>query len=264
MAKQDLLLIHGTWGNGGNWGDFGLELEQRGFHVHRPTLRYHGNPKEVDIWSNAQKIGRLGLLDYVHDLGALVETMQTPPIIVGHSLGALIAQLLAARVQHRGQILLGTAPAWGMRTTDLTPLLIWLRYLPQWLGRRPMYPVSKKVWDKYLVNTLPHDISDPFYDTLCAESGTAYRQMVLWFLDPRRQSKVDYQASDSPVLVVAGSADKCTVPRLNKVTADRYGERGTYVEIPGADHMMTAGPALTLTLQAIDNWLDQHDLTAAT
>ena len=76
--------------------------------VHRPTNRHHGHPHEVDIWSNAQKIAKLGLLDYVADLTSLVETMETPPIIVGHSIGALLAQLLAARVPNRGVILLGT------------------------------------------------------------------------------------------------------------------------------------------------------------
>jgi pimeloyl-ACP methyl ester carboxylesterase len=261
--QQDLLLIHGTWGNGENWGDFGTELEARGFRVHRPTLRHHGHPERAGIWSNAQKIAKLGLLDYVADLKALVETMETPPIIVGHSVGALLAQLLAARVPNRGVILLGTAPAWGFFNLDPTGMAIWARYIPQWLGAKPMYPVSKRVWDKYICNTLPRELGDPFYDTLCAESGTAYRQMVLWFLDPKRHAKVDYDAVDAPVLVVAGAEDKCTVPRLSRVTARKYGQQATYVEIPNSDHMMVAGPALPKTLAAIDGWLASHQLIGA-
>lgn len=264
--QQDLLLIHGTWGNGDNWGDFGTELEDRGFRVHRPTYRFHGHPKKIDIWSNAQKIAKLGLLDYVADLQELVETMESPPIIVGHSLGALLAQLLAARVPNRGVILLGTAPASGVRflPREPKPLLLWARYLPQWLGGKPMYPVSKTVWDRYVCNTTPREISDAFYDTLCAESGTAYRQMVLWFLDPQRQAKVDYAAVDAPVLIIAGSEDHCTRPRLGKVTARRFGDRATYVEIPESDHMMVAGPALPKTLVAIDKWLDSNQLAVVT
>lgn len=264
MTRQDLLLIHGTWGNGGNWGEFATELEERGFRIHCPTLRYHGNPKDVQVWSNAQKIAKLGLLDYVADLKALVETMETPPIIVGHSVGALLAQLLAARVPNRGVILLGTAPASGVSFLpyEPKPLLLWARYIPEWLSGKPMYPVSKRVWDKYVCNTLPRELSDPFYDTLCAESGTAYRQMIFWFLDPKKRAKVNYAAIDAPVLVIAGSEDRCTVPRLSKVTARKFGDRATYVEIPDSDHMMVAGPALPKTLAAIDRWLEDHQLVA--
>ncbi|MCO1575703.1 alpha/beta hydrolase [Crossiella sp. SN42] len=260
MAKQDLILIHGTWGNGENWGEFGTELQARGFRVHRPTARHHGNPRQVDVWANAQRMTKLGLLDFVADYAELVGRMATPPIIVGHSLGALLAQLLAARVPHRGQILLGTAPAWGMHTFDLAPMALWGRYLPRWLAGQPMYPVSKKVWDSHICNATPREISDPFYDSLCAESGTVYRQMVLWFLDHKRRAKVDYRASDAPVLVIAGELDKCTVPRIGRVTARKYGARGSFVQIPGADHMMNAGTHLPGTLKAIDDWLDRHQL----
>jgi pimeloyl-ACP methyl ester carboxylesterase len=264
MTTQDVILIHGTWGNGTGWGPFAEALEERGFRVHAPTARYHGDPKDVDIWSNAQKIAKLGLLDYIADLQALADTLETPPLIIGHSLGGLLAQMLGNRVDHRGLILLGTAPAWGFQNLDLKPTLLWARYLPQWIGGKPMYPVSKDVWDDYICNRTPREISDPFYDTLCAESGTAYRQMVMWYLDRKRQAKVDYHLSDTPVLIIVGEDDKCTVPRISRLTARKYGHRATYVEIPDADHMVTVGAAKPLTFKAIDEWIARHELSPAT
>lgn len=255
MEDRDLLLVHGTWSNGDNWGDFATELEARGFRVHRPHLRYHGSPKDVDIWSNAQKIGKLGLLDYVADLQELVGTMATPPVILGHSLGGLLAQLLAARVRSSGLILLATAPGWGIPTYEAVPTYIWGRYFPQWVSGRPIFPISQDIWNKYICNAQPPELADAFYETLCAESGTAYRQMVLWFTDPKRQSKVDYDAVDGPVLVLAGAEDKCVPPRLSRVTAEKFGDRATFVEMPGSDHMLASGPCLPRTLTAIDGWL---------
>lgn len=264
MTPQDIVLIHGTWGNGPEWQPFGEAIEERGFRVHAPTLRHHGDPIDVGIWSNAQRIAKLGLQDYVADLKALVDTLETPPIIVGHSLGGLLAQLLGNRVNHRGLVLMGTAPAWGMRNIDVKPAMLWSRYMPQWLGGTPMYPVKKKIWDEYICNATPRNISDPFYDVLCAESGTAYRQMVLWYLDPKRRAKVEYDTSETPVLVLVGEHDRCTVPRLSRVTARKYGRRSTYVEIPGADHMITMGWAMQLSLKAIDGWLTRNGLGAHT
>lgn len=260
MSNHNVLLIHGTWCNGGNWGDFAVELERRGFTVHAPTLRHHGAPGDADIWANAQKVAKVGLLDYVADLAELTATMDSPPIIVGHSVGALLAQMLAARVPNKGVILLGPAPTAGMFGAYPTMIRLWGRFLPQWLTGKPMYPVSKKAWDKYICNTLPSEFGDPYYATLCAESGTAYREMSLWFLDPRRTARVDFDAVNAPVLVVTGSEDKCTVPRIGRVTARKYGDRGTYVELDGSDHMMTVGAYLPETLAAIDDWLVRHDL----
>lgn len=256
MTKQDVLLIHGTWCNGGNWGDFATEMTERGFRVHAPSYRHHGSPRDVGVWANAQEIAKLGLHDYVADLEALVRDMETPPIIIGHSLGALVAQLLGARVKNRGLVLLGPAPTAGMWFFSPSMLTLWARYLPHWVAGKPMYPVSKKAWDKYVCNTLPSEFGDPYYDSLCAESGTAYREMVLWFLDPKRRARVDFAAVDAPVLVITGSQDKCTIPRIGRITARRYRDQGTYVELDGSDHMMTVGPYLPATLAAIDGWIE--------
>jgi pimeloyl-ACP methyl ester carboxylesterase len=256
-----VLLIHGTWCNGGNWGDFATQLEDRGYRVHTPTWRHHGNPKDIDLWGNAQKVAKLGLLDYVADLTAVVDTMETPPIVVGHSLGALIAQLLAARMRCAGVVLLGPAPAWGMFAMYPSMTRLWARYLPQWLTGKPMYPVSWNAWVTLICNAQPREIQESYYRTLCAESGTAYREMALWFLDPKQRARVDFAAVDAPVLVIAGSEDKCTVPRIARVTAKKYGARGTCVELRGSDHMMTVGEYLPATLAAMDEWLATHALT---
>jgi pimeloyl-ACP methyl ester carboxylesterase len=260
MSEHHILLIHGTWCNGTSWGDFATQVERRGFTVHAPTLRHHGPPNEADVWGNAQKVTNVGLLDYVADLAELVDSMDSPPIIVGHSVGALLAQLLAARRPNKGVILLGAAPAPGMFAFYPSMVRLWMRYLPQWLSRTPMYPVSWNPWTELICNAQPPELQESYYATLCAESGTAYFEMALWFLDRKRAARVDYDAIRSPVLSITGSQDKCTVPRIGRVTAQKYGQSGAYVELEGSDHMMIGGPYLSKTLAAVDEWLTNTGL----
>jgi pimeloyl-ACP methyl ester carboxylesterase len=260
MSEHHILLIHGTWCHGKNWGDFATEMERRGFTVHAPTLRHHGPPNEADVWGNAQKVTKVGLLDYVADLADLVDSMDSPPIIVGHSVGALLAQLLAARRPNKGVILLGPAPTAGMFTFYPSMVRLWMRYLPQWLSRKPMYPVSWNPRTELICNAQPAELQESYYATLCAESGTAYFEMALWFLDRAHAARVDYDAIRSPVLAITGSQDKCTVPRIGRVTAEKYGQRGTYVQLEGSDHMMIGGPYLSKTLAAVDVWLTDNGL----
>ena len=262
MTAQHVLLIHGTWCNGDAWGEFANALEARGYTVHTPSLRHHGNPGTNDIWGNAQQVSKVGLLDFVADLKALVETLDSPPIIIGHSVGALLAQLVAARVPSAGVVLLGPAPNAGMVALYPSMTALWTRYLPQWIAGKPMYPVSYKAWKKYICNQTPDDLSQAYYATLSAESGTMYREMALWFTDPKRAAKVDYRAVKAPVLVITGSKDKCTVPRIGRILAKKYAHRGTYVELEGSDHMMTVGKYLPETLNAIDAWATKNELQA--
>lgn len=254
MSKNNILLIHGTWCNGNNWGDFSTALENRGFTVHTPTLRYHGAP-DKNLWDNAQKVAKVGLLDYVADLAELVDTMDGPPIIVGHSVGALLAQLLAERRPNRGVILLAPAPSAGMFSMYPSMTLLWGRFLPQWLMRKPMYPCSWEAWIGKICNTQSKETQELYYGTLCAESGTAYFQMALWYLDPKQAARVNFKAITSPVLVISGSEDRCTVPRIGRITARNFKKQSTFVELQGSDHMITFGRHLPEALRAIDQWL---------
>ena len=262
MTTQHVLLIHGTWCNGDNWDELATSLEALGYTVHAPTLRHHGHPNHIDLATNAQHVSKVGLLDYVADLRELVESLDSPPIIIGHSLGALLAQLLAARVSSAGVVLLGPAPNAGMWANYPSMVALWMRYLPRWIAGKPMYPVSPKAWDKYVCNETAADISEAYYATLCAESGTAYREMALWYVDPKRAARVDYRAVNAPVLVITGSEDKCTAPRIGRVLARKYGDQGTYVELQGSDHMMTTGAYLPQTLNALNAWAASNDLQA--
>jgi len=103
---KDIVLIHGTWCDGNVWGEFKNKLEELGLRVHTPSLRYHDLPyEEVE-----QKVGRVSLGEYTDDIVKLVESLEEPPLVLGHSLGGLIAQLVAEKTKVSGLILMGTAP----------------------------------------------------------------------------------------------------------------------------------------------------------
>ncbi|CAM3607208.1 alpha/beta hydrolase [Nocardioides marinus] len=264
MTQQDVLLIHGTWGHGKEWDEFGAQLTARGYRVHAPSWPGHGHPKEIDVWGMAEEVTQLGILDYVDALADVARSLETPPIIFGHSVGGLLAQLVAARVPHRGIVLLGPAPAAGVWALYPSQIALWGGFTPRWIMGRPMFPVKKKTWDKYICNAVDQSFSDEFYSNLCAESGRAYREMVFWFLDPKRSTRVNFEAITGDVLVIAGSEDKCCVPSMCKATAKRYRGRADYVELDGSDHMMIGGPYMDATLQAFDTWAAAKGITATT
>jgi pimeloyl-ACP methyl ester carboxylesterase len=59
------------------------------------------------------------------------------------------------------------------------------------------------------------------------------------------------------VLVIRGECDRVVPPQIAPKTAARY-RRGTYVEIPRADHLAFSRGALPVTMGHIDDWIAKN------
>jgi pimeloyl-ACP methyl ester carboxylesterase len=80
---KHVVLIHGSRSLGEQWAPARAAFEERGYTVHTPTLRHH----ELSLAEGANKIAPLSLHDYTEDLVTLVASLDSPPLLIGHSLG---------------------------------------------------------------------------------------------------------------------------------------------------------------------------------
>ncbi len=101
MSKS-IVMIHGMWGGGWCWENFKQYFEQKGYACHAPTLRYHD--MEPGDSPNAS-LGVVSLKEYARDLERYIRCMGVKPILMGHSMGGLLAQMLAAKGLAQGFIL---------------------------------------------------------------------------------------------------------------------------------------------------------------
>ena len=111
-----VVFIHGT--NAGPWTmqNFSDRFAARGFDCHSPAYRHHETTLNAQT---AERLVGLGIADYAQDIADVITTLDTPPVLVGHSLGGVIAQLLAARGLARAIVLLNSSVTWGtLPTTD--------------------------------------------------------------------------------------------------------------------------------------------------
>lgn len=199
-------------------------------------------------------IAGLSLTDYVDDLVGLAESLDSPPLLVGLSMGGLLAQLVAARTEHVGVIAAAPAPAAGM--FNMYPSMTRLFYghflqLRPW--SKPLYPTWERFrWGAAAMQSEEH--ARAMFETLVTESGRAYCEMAFPWLDRAQAARVDYSRVTTPVLALSGVHDRIVAPRVARTTASKYC-RGTFTSIPGADHLLFDGDALPLTMKVIDEWL---------
>lgn len=247
---KDIILIHGTWCDGNVWGQFAKDLETLGFRIHTPSLLYHDLPyKEVE-----EKVGAVSLTDYVDDTVALMESLDQPPILLGHSLGCLIAQLAAERSQTAGMILMGPAPTGDIFAFYPTMIRCFIKHFLRWGFWKKSMPPYKDEFFKYCMNVQSEEDKEAVFAGLVPESGLVYTQMAFPFLDKKRSAYVDFKKIDCPVLTITGSEDKMTVSAIARKTASHYKD-SLLVSITGADHMYESGKFRQTTVEIIDAWL---------
>ncbi|MGF0319618.1 alpha/beta fold hydrolase [Nocardia fluminea] len=254
-TANHVVLVHGTWGSGPFWTEARAAFEARGFTVHTPTLRHH----ELPLLAGATEVATVSLTDYTDDLVELCESLDSPPLLVGLSMGGLLVQLTAARTATAGVVAACPAPAAGI--FQLYPSMVRLfsrHFLQSRPWAKPLYP-TWEAWSWGVANTQTPQLAREMFAGLVCESGRAYCEMAFPWLDRRRAARVDFGAVTSPVLVIAGEKDRVVVPAICRATASRY-PGSTYVEIPQSDHMVLFGNALPVTMGHIDKWLQGHDI----
>ena len=106
--KPPILLIHGMWSTPGTFDRLRLVLEEAGHRTHAPALLFHDRPACLPP---APALGELSITAYVDHLVAEAGKLGAPPVILGHSMGCVLAQMVAMRIPHAGRILLAPAAA---------------------------------------------------------------------------------------------------------------------------------------------------------
>jgi len=86
-----VLMLHGILSQGASWVELAERLSDKGLHVMAPDLRGHGRSDHVG------RGGSYHLIDFVADLDAIVNKLCVERfVLVGHSMGSVIAALFAA------------------------------------------------------------------------------------------------------------------------------------------------------------------------
>ena len=284
---ETLMMIHGMWGGPWHWENYKSIFEADGYKCITPTLRYH------DISPHTEPDPRLGvtsLLDYAEDLETEIRDLKShglaaPPVIIGHSMGGLLAQILANRGLPKAAVLLTPAPCapnttimeWSVTKSFWSAMMNWgsvdssgkIRW-----GARKTFPLRSRFGSKpymptfeeavySMMDLLSPDEQRQAYDKFVYESGRAAWEIGFWFLDlfRRKAAWIDPSKVNCPVLVVAGSLDRITpASSVRKVAAKFKAVPNPeaprhYKEFPNHTHWVLAEPGWREIAEYVSKWL---------
>lgn len=255
-SKPPVMLIHGMWCTPEVLAELREAFERAGYPVEAPCLPLHMDKADYDDQLRAT-LAQTSLQDYVAFLVERVNQLEAAPILVGHSMGGLLAQLVAARVPCEKLVLLSSAAPGGING--------WRWSVVRTFGRNLLlFPLWKHVMElqsgnvRYgIANAQTEATQQWVLDHATYESGTAAFQIGIGGFLRNGFARVDSQAIQCPMLVLGGTEDRITPIGIQRQIARKYADRSRLVEIPGACHWTVGGRYFDRIWSEIFAWLGE-------
>lgn len=182
--RPPLILVHGAANSARVWAFWQHELARRGWPSHALDLRGHGQSAPVDL-------GTARMADYADDVIALARTLRQPPVLVGWSMGGLVAMMAATACNARAWV--GLAPSTPAR------------------GHDPSIPLRPGAFgaEEYGIVDRDPDRQPAMSDLDRAERVVALESLGLESRLARdeRKAGIVVEGTECPLLIVTGTAD---------------------------------------------------------
>ncbi len=246
-----LVLIHGMWCNSTHLTRLNDLFSARTYDCRRLTL-----PEHAPVAGQADAVAALSMLAYAEATKDFIaaQNFSQPPVLVGHSMGGLIAQIVATQIQPAALVLLTPAAPRGINAIVPKIFGFSLPILARpgfWKRAHILTPERAR---RYAVNGLHVSHQEKIINSLVYESGRALSEMAFWWADNQRATEVKPAAVQCPVYVVSAGKDLLTPAGTVKKVAARYAN-ATLRHWPERSHWVIDDLDTEDMVYEIDGWL---------
>jgi pimeloyl-ACP methyl ester carboxylesterase len=204
---KTVVFVTGAWMHTSSWDKFRGAFEAVGYTTHAPAWPYlEGKPD--DLRANPDKrLGTLTFKQIVDKYAAFIDTLPEQPIIIGHSMGGLITQLLL----DRGYGVAGIAMDPGPTAGAFPGLISLLAALPPVLsGPSTPYLITREGFAKNFANTLTPAEQKAAYDDYVVPTSSRIFYQAAGMIG----TGVKVKARTQPLLVISAEHDRTVSPFL--------------------------------------------------
>jgi pimeloyl-ACP methyl ester carboxylesterase len=244
-ARAPLVFVHGAYVGAWCWAEHFLPwFAERGFPVYALSLRGHGGSGGRD------QLHGFGLADFAEDLACAVRGLEPAPVLVGHSMGALVVQKFLERNPGaaRATALFCPVPPFGILPASFSlalarPALFAEINALAFGGRASRAALQEALF----AGPVDAECLERYYTRMQPESRRAILDMSGWGLPQ------SWRARLPETLVIGAERDLLIAPALAQTTAQLLGAE--YRLLRGLGHAVMLEPGWRSAAEALADWL---------
>lgn len=250
---KTIVTIHGMWTGAWCWNNYEKFFKEKGYKVVSLELPHHGSKY---FKNNEDQLAQLGLRDYASFLKTEIEALNLTekPIIIGHSMGGLLAQILAEENLGSANVFLTPAAPFGVLPIRYSVIKSFLPVFKIWRFWKKAVAPTRETAFYSVFNNMPFNQQEELFSFMTPESGKAIFEIGLALMDTKRASKIDFSKVEAPTLIISGSLDKIVPKSIVKKIAKKY-PNSTYKNFDNFAHWLLEEPGWEEGADFIEKWL---------
>lgn len=262
---QHIVFIHGAWMTPRCWEPFTAYFAARGYTTQAPAWLYHDRPIDQLRAQPDPGLKQLGVGEIVEHYAGIIQQLPEPPILIGHSFGGLITQVLLDRGLGAAGVALDPAPPRGIIAAAYpTATRSLLRIIATPGGWSKIFHWSLREFSYAFVHTLsPAEQKRAFDEYVVPEAGRLFFQNAFSAFVARTPGRVNFNNGQrSPLLIIAGAKDHIVPAAMVRANYRKYNQHSgaitDFQEFPGRTHWLIAQPGWEEIAASVESWLRQR------
>jgi pimeloyl-ACP methyl ester carboxylesterase len=240
-APDTIVLVHGLWITPRSFEKWIERYSAKGYTVLAPA--YPGLEVEVEaLNADPTPIEHLTVPAVLESYGRVIGELERPPILIGHSYGGLIVQILLDRGLGAAGVAIDSGAPEGVLTLPLAQARAGFPVLKNPANRHRAVPFTPEQFHYAFANTLTREASDEVYTryAIPAPGGFVWDGVLANLTPGHQDTYVNFKNDDrAPLLLIAGGEDHLEPQGLNEANFKHYKHSKAITELkafPGRAH----------------------------
>lgn len=258
MSTKTVLFVTGAFVTHHCWNAWKTYFELSGYKTIAPAWPFKDataadlrqrQPYDTDL-------ADLTLTELVDHYAEIAVKLPEKPIIIGHSLGGMITQILLNRDLAAAAVAIHSVPPQGIIPYEFSFLKSTWGALGLFTSLKKTYLMPFSTWQYAFVNEMPLAEQKKAYDEFTAPESKRVARGGL-----TSAAAVDFEKEHAPLLLTSGSLDNIIPAHLNNRNYQKYRKNGSvleYKEFPGRNHHVLAQPGWQNDADYVLNWISKY------
>jgi alpha-beta hydrolase superfamily lysophospholipase len=261
-APTTIVLINGLWMTALSWENWVKRYSARGYRViARSWPGMEGDIEELR--RDPSGIAGLGLGDVVDHYEGIVRDLDQPPIIMGHSFGGLITQILLDRGLGAAGVAIDSAPVKGILLLPFSTLRVGFPALRNPANLHKVGTLTQEQFHYAFGNNLTEGESLKAYERYAVPGPDHILfQGAFANFNPNSPTTVNFHNDDrAPLLLIAGGKDHVAPAAVTKANLKLYRKSAAvtdFKEFPERSHYTLGEPGWEEVADYALTWAEEH------